>query len=364
MLFLIWASVACLQCDLNVGHKNGGPFIDLDFSVVAKDLERMATYNDAGAYYSIAMDGYEIRPFDASRPANWPFFPLHPTLWHAASLVFGQSPLVGVILANVYFFFALILLHRCCSVLGYDDEVADGALRILAFFPTSYFFSLPWSESLFLLVTCATVYAAMTRRWLWLGLLGIAACGCRLSGLFLCVSLLVWLWTQRHDVPRRAWIVVAAMPIGLLVFMAILYRDTGNAFAFIDIQSVWARHFELPIRALGVVLVKPWVLASSGNLRHWNFLVFVAGFAGAYWFTLKRRQAWMGLYLATSLLTPALTGSIASISRYGMALFPLSLYLGYLMKDRTTERVLLIVSAALFALMAVAFQLQISFAGV
>lgn len=364
LLFLIWASVAGLEIDSGTNHRIGAPFIELHSETVLKDLDRMAVYNDGGLYYGIAQGGYEVRSFDTSRVTNWASFPLHPMIWRALTPWFGSSPMVGIVLANVYFLLALVMLHRLCSALGYEAVVADRAVLALGFFPTSYFFSMPWSESLFVLVTAATAYAILARQWSWGALLGIAACACRLAGLFLVMALLLWLWEKRNEVPRRAWIVVGLMPLGLVVFMGMLYRASGDALAFVDLQSVWGRHFELPIKALGVVLAKPWVLASDGNLRHLNFLVFVVGMATSYWLAFRRGQRWLGLFLVLGLIVPALTGSIASMSRYGMGLFPLAIGIGYALKNQRVERVYLVVSSVLFALMAIAFQLQLSFAGV
>jgi hypothetical protein len=363
-LFLIWACVACVETDSGDTHRIGAPFINLNAATISKDLEHMAVYNDAGGYYGIAQGGYEVRPFDTSKVANWGHFPLHPMIWRALVPILGDSPLVGVGLANLYFLFALILLHRLCGNLGYVTRVADGAVWALAFFPTSYFFSMPWSESLFLLVSVACTYAALTRHWFAAALLGAAACACRLAGLFLVFALAIWMWQHRRELPRRSWLAVCFMPIGLIVFMWMLRETTGNALAFVDLQSVWGRHFELPVRALGVVLAKPLVVASDANLRHWNFLIFFWGCAAAYWLAFRRGQLWLATFLVLCLCVPALTGTIASISRYAMGSFPLAIAMGYSLQNPKIERPWLIVSSALLALMAVAFQARLSFAGI
>jgi len=324
----------------------------------------MSVYQDAGEYFGIAQDGYEVRSFDATRVANWAFFPLHPMIWRALVPLFGNSPLVGVILANIYFLIALVVLHRTCLALDYESLTADRALLAIAFFPTSYFFCLPWTESLFLLVTCSTIYAALRHRWALAAVLGTAACACRLAGIFLVCALVIWAWENRKTLPRLAWVAIAVMPLGLILFMAMLHSDTGNALAFLDIQSVWGRHFELPIRALGVVLIKPLILASDGNLRHWNFLVFFAALYAAYWFAFRRNQLWLATFLLLGTIVPTLTGSIASESRYVMALFPFSIAIGQSMRNVNVERVVLIVFPALLVLSAVALQAHLSFASV
>ena len=364
LLFAVWACVACIQPDAGATHTVGAPFITLQGDVIAKDLERMATYQDAGAYGAIAQGGYEVRPFETTRPANWASFPLHPMIWRALMALIGTSPLWGIVLANLYFLLGLVMLHRLCFALGYDAETAENSLRVLAFFPTSYFFSLPWSESLFLLVTTAACYALLRKHWLLAAIFGIAMCACRLAGLFLVVAFAVWAWQNRKTISRGAWIAIAVMPLGLFAFMGLLYQDTGDALAFVHVQNLWGRHFELPIKALGIVIAKPWVLASDGNFRVWNFAVFWIAIGATYWFAFRRNQKWLALFLLLGIVVPTLTGSIASLSRYGMALFPLAIAIGYAMRTRSIERMVLTLFVAMFVLFAVAFQAGLSFVSV
>src|SRR6266550_1594793 len=87
---------------------------------------------DAWWYRSIARDGYDRRPF-APGASNWAFFPLYP-------------------------------LTLACG--GTEDD-AGRAVFYVAFFPTSYFLSLPLPESIFLFLTVGAFLAAQRDRW-WL----------------------------------------------------------------------------------------------------------------------------------------------------------------------------------------------------
>ena len=325
-------------------------------------LRTMAIANDAGFYYGIAEDGYEERPFDASRAAKWAFFPLHPLLWSMVLQATGGDVLSGVFLANLTFLAALCVVHRLVRAKYSDDEAARRALWFLCFCPTTYFFSLPWSESLFLLLTAATWLAFERRAWTSMAILGIAATACRFAAIFLVLGIAVELWRRRELLSWRSIAACAAMPAGLAAFMALLWAKTGNALAFADIQSVWGRTLTLPFKAFGVVLIKPYFLASDWNLRPLNFIAFCAAAAVSVW--LLRRQQWgLALFTALSVLAPAMTGSLTSMARYTFALFPVAIVYGLWSAKGSRERIALAAMSVVLAVLVIAFERNLAFAG-
>ncbi|HEV8695914.1 MAG TPA: hypothetical protein VGQ93_17260, partial [Lysobacter sp.] len=70
-------------------------------------LRQVALGNDANWYASIVVDGYEQRPFDTTRQANWAFFPLHPLSWRAVHATGMDLVWSGVLLVNGLFLLAL-----------------------------------------------------------------------------------------------------------------------------------------------------------------------------------------------------------------------------------------------------------------
>ncbi|HEX5122499.1 MAG TPA: mannosyltransferase family protein, partial [Rhodanobacteraceae bacterium] len=196
---------------------------------------------DASWYATIAEHGYDAGPFDASAQHNWAFFPLQPLLWRAASKATGEFALTGIALANLCFFVALIVVHRLALVLGLTPAGADRTVLALALFPVSYFFALPWTESLFLLLSAACFLAAMRERWWLAGVLGALASITRLNGLFLLAALAILLWQARDRAPRAAWLALLLAPLAFLGFAAHLHAVTGDALAFVHIQGAFAR---------------------------------------------------------------------------------------------------------------------------
>src|SRR5207248_4000927 len=138
---------------------------------------------------------------------------------------------------------ALLLLAPLTLACGGSDDDAARAVFYAAFFPTSYFFSMPLPESLFLLLTVAAFLAAQRDRWWLAGVAGALAAATRPAGILLLPALAL-LAVERRVWRRAAWLLL--IPLGTAAFMLHLYRITGNAFAFAGVQGSWNRHPTAP----------------------------------------------------------------------------------------------------------------------
>ena len=176
--------------------------IKLSGNTVAAGPGRVAIGNDAAWHYGIAHDGYERRPFDTSKQANWAFFPLHPLLWKSAAAVTGEWIWSGIVLSNLLFLAGLSPLWQLMRRLADAEHLADQATLFAAFWPTSYFAMLPHTEALFFALVTASFLALLTQRWWLAGLLGCFAGATRLNGLFLAPALFA---KNTHASVRAGW---------------------------------------------------------------------------------------------------------------------------------------------------------------
>src|SRR3954463_13950117 len=137
---------------------------------------------DSVWYLMVAHSGYGSDP---ARPA---FFPLYPLLLRAL----GSDIVGGIALSLACFAIAAVLLHRLTAIeLG--PAAAAPAVMALALFPGSLYFSMVYSEALFLALSVGAVYCARTGRWAWAGALAGLAAATRSAGLVLIVPLaLLW----------------------------------------------------------------------------------------------------------------------------------------------------------------------------
>jgi hypothetical protein len=313
---------------------------------------------DAWWYRSIALHGYEHRRFSATPAANWAFFPLYPLIVRSLGAG-GDFAIDGMLVSHVAFFGALLLLFLVTVGGGGTEEDAERATFYLAFFPTSYFFSLPLPESLFLLLTLAAFFAAQRDKWWLAGLVGGLAASTRAAGLML-LPALFFLAIERRSWRRAVpWLFV--IPAGTGAFMLYLYRLTGNALAFAGVQGNWSRHptpFWTPVVAF---LRKPYAIGEPWNFIGLNFIAVLLVAAAACWFLASRRWA-LGAYALLSLLLPLTAGSLQSISRYAVVIFPVFIALATFGRRSAIDRTILAISATLFGWLVALFVLRIDFA--
>jgi hypothetical protein len=325
-------------------------------------LAGLARVYDASWYATIAERGYDAGPFDASAQHNWAFFPLHPLLWRAAARATGEFPLTGILLANLSFFFALIIVHRLTLTIGFDVLAADRAVLALALFPVSYFFALPWTESLFLLLSASCFLAALRERWWLAGSLAALAAITRISGLFLLPALAILLWQTRQRTSLTAWLALAIAPIAFGAFAFYLHAVTGDALAFVHIQGAFARPTHPTSEAIEWALRRwDWII-EGWNFRWLNASAMLAGIAAAIWFAWKRQWA-LAVFLALGLAAPLNTATVMSGARYAIGLFPFAIALGAWTHRRHVEIALWTICAALLALMSALYAQGANFAG-
>lgn len=350
-IFILGTHVRVVEPNRIFGVEAEEVQVTLAGSSVLDKIRPLAMRGDGGWYLHIAHRGYEKLPFESSLPHNWAFFPLFPLLWRAAAALTGGFALTGILLANILFFLALFVLHRTALAFGLESAAADRALLYTATFPTSYFFSLPVAESLFLLLTAGTFLAAKRNRWFLAAILAALAAATRFSGLLLLPVLWVLQWqADGSPKPSAKTLTLAIVPLGLLGFMAYLYSITGNALAFAAIEPAWGRRPQFFLLTLFEYLSQPLELSYKWNFKAFNFVVAMIAFiCGAV--LLKRKQWALGLFTLACIILPLSSGTLQSIPRYMMVVFPIFLVLGEAGRSILVDKIILAVSLSLLAIM-------------
>jgi len=321
---------------------------------------------DALHYLAISLEGYSgggpDLPMDATRAA---FFPLYPGAVHLLS-GFGASPGLVLIAAVAFslacFFAALVLLHRLAAVeLG--ARYARPALMLLAFFPTAFFFGIPYTESLFLLLAVAAFLSAREGRWAVAGIVLALASATRVPGLLLVVPVaLLYLYGPRADReqvegrgawpryrigPEAAWLLLA--PLGILAFSAYLHFAQGDALAWKDAQELFGRQTIDPVTGIWAGVREAgagfWELVSGSYddgpaFAHLNVaqlgvvaLAVVAGI-GVLRLLPVAYGTWVLVSLLPTFVSQPVDNPLYSSSRFIVVLFPIFLWLAVVCERR------------------------------
>jgi len=317
----------------------------------SEPLRSVFVTGDAEWYRSIAEDGYSRAPYRGGTQTNVAFFPLFPLLVRYLGILPGYA-LDAILLTQLFFFGALLMLYRLARAAGCDEEVSRRALGYAAFFPTSYFFSLPVAESLFVLLAAGCCVAAFADRWWLAGLLGAAASATRLQGVLLIAFLIVLCWQR-----RRGWFSILLVPCGLAAFCLFLWRITGHPFAFVDSQSAWQRSAGLSMSQFTDFFRQLPIVSAEWNFRALNLLMLLL-LAAAAWMLWRKGQAALAAFVVASFAVVLLSGSLQSIGRYVLSTFPVFLALASMGGSRRTHEVVQCALAVLLGALTVLYALH------
>ena len=354
-LFVLCGQITIFRPDPDV------EFYDARISVrhvaFARVVRHAVDVADCKWYVGVARDGYERRPYSGTELHNWAFFPAYPLAVRAVSRLTGDPALTGVALSNLFFFAALVLLYRASRTFGFEPGDASRTVFYVAAYPFSYFFSVPMTESLFLMLTVGSFYAARRERWLAAGLLGGAASATRVTGVLLLPALAVLYWeTYRSLRPRPNFLPLLLVPSGLMAYMYFLNGITGNAFAFKDIVvEAWRREPQFFLVTLLKYFTDPLLIAEPWNLRLLNFLTPALALAAGV-VLLKWRRWSLACYTLAATVFALSNKLLVSQARYAMVLFPAFMVLAVAGRSqrldhavRTAMLILLVLLTVLFA---------------
>jgi hypothetical protein len=211
---------------------------------------------DGQNYRKIAESGYEFKPESPSYVAFFPAYPLaarwlaattHMSIVTAELTVSNGCCLIAFVVMGAY------LKRRSGSQRGLGqagdstsrappdcDEARRCALLALSLLPTSFFFRVAYSESMFLCLMLVSFYgmASCWRTWLVAGVVGLAT-AVRPTGVVLLIPFCWYAWHR----PRSAFSaarLICLLPVacwGLLAYMGFQWWKFGQPLAFAITQE-------------------------------------------------------------------------------------------------------------------------------
>ena len=275
---------------------------------------------DAVWYPTIATDGYHYVPgSELYAESTVAFFPLYPLLIAVLKSIIGSALVAGMLISNVAFIGALMLLYRLTSDFA-NRQVARRTIFYLAAFPSSFFFSVAYTESLFLLLVLGATCLARSRRWGTAALLGALATATRKPGiLIMVIAGLEWLqslgwsfsaarhrqfWNTLPQTLRQNWqalLAITLIPAGFISYMLYLAVTFNAPLAWVQASAAWGKTVTNPVTAIIADIER----VLHGETLGGHALVFIDAIniilVFAILFMLASHQATCGRYLCALL---------------------------------------------------------------
>ena len=306
-------------------------------------LEMHARF-DTAWYFGIAYQGYQFSPNEQS---NVNFFPLYPLLIKQVQkllspifpslILYHHYLLAGLLISLISLALSALVLYRLFLL---DSDPATSSLAIFLFlvFPTSFFLTSIYSESLFLLFSSSLFYLARKRQFLLAGLTGFLAALTRPIGILLILPLVIEVflsWQHLKPLPNKAVALISILlpPLGLLTFAHYLNLKFGSPFLFLTAAQSWQRTLSFsPLSSLANQITQDlsFTHASSSNVILELFFLAV-GISLAI-LSFKRVRASYSIYSLLLVVFPLLSGVLVSQGRYTLVIFPLFLTLAQLLR--------------------------------
>lgn len=292
--------------------------------------------NGQGSWYAdLISNGYQLeRPPDYTQPSNLVFFPLYPFLVASLSWFLPLSPAVcALILSNLFLLAALLvgINYYALTRLPKDAnptwkekiKVSLPLIFLFCFGFNSFYFSLIYPESLWLLLVASGFYLLERHQYYYAGLVGLLLSATNPLGIFfslLLISVYTRSYLRRQFTLASRWHFFAHVLFlfllssgGFWLYSLFLFMTTGDAFAYLKAQAAWGSRFLIYVNSLHAdyTLAQIW----------WLSLVGIIGFYLLLW-AMRRQHRYKEIVFAAICLFLPLSSSLWSLPRQLISCFP------------------------------------------
>lgn len=217
-------------------------------------------------------------------------------------------------------------------------------LLFLLIFPTAFFLNAVYTESLFLALSIATFYYAFRRNFVAAGILGALAALTRPPGVLLALPV-VWEYASSYgwrNVLRPRFLPILLIPIATLSILTYHWIAFGDPLLLFKIEAWWGRHFTFN-RDHFSLITHPAIINLALDL-----FFLVVGLIASYGIFRTLRPSY-GIYILSAILLAVSSGTLMSIGRFLLVLFPIFIWLASL-RNKTIQVGWAFVSTLLLAL--------------
>src|SRR3989304_7194930 len=282
---------------------------------------------DGFHYHHIAKEGYG--QFQEA------FFPLYPLIIKITSFATNTYFINAIIISNVSFLILLYLLFLFFADL-IGKEKTLWFIFLLTIFPTSFFFGMVYTESLFLMFFISYLYSFKHEKHFLASVFGFLTGVTRLIGIFTFIPILIYLIINRKKIDVKNTFVILSPILGFLSYAYYLYLTTGDFLKFLHVQPQFGANRSAEIILLPQVIFRYFKIFITANIDFVYFVAVVEFVVFCFVFGLLLYQlskllkkqykikkpenySWLiglNIFSLINLVLPTLTGTFTSVPRY------------------------------------------------
>ncbi len=328
-LFLVWKLILIIalliSINIPLGYTDrflgGGP----NNYKLAPGFFSWANF-DGEHYLSIAIFGY--------KSLQQAFFPLYPLLISFFGKPFSADLmssivnyiLVGILISNISFYFALLALWKLLMI-DFSKKLALLTIFLIIIFPTSFYFSAVYNESLFLLLTVLAFVFARKGNWFLASSFGMLASSTRVFGILLLPTFIIEAFLQKKKSLGLLWLFL--IPLGLGAYMYYQYLAFGDPFAFYNLQELVGEQRQSGLVILPQTYYRYLKMLLTVDIQNPIYQTIILEFICGILFLLlpiygyfkKIRLSYL-FYALAGFLIASIQGSFSSVPRYVIVFFP------------------------------------------
>ena len=306
---------------------------------------------DSFWYLDIVENGYSFKETGPGNLSNIVFFPLYPLLLKIISFFLGGNiVLAGWALSSTFLLLALFYLFKL--VKEFHPQIDPYLPNIfLLIFPSAFFLNTVYTESLFLFLSLAAFYYTRKQNLLLGGLFGFLASLTRITGILLLLPL-TWEYLQKRnfhlrELFRPSFLPLLLTPLGTLLFFLFHYIRFGDFFLFFRVQYWWGRTFTFN--------QDHFLFLTNSSIANFTLdILFVITALFVTFLVFKKIRVSYGLYMLAIIGVALSTGTLMSIGRYMLVLFPIYI-LAASIRNKYIQQSWLLISILLLALYTILF---------
>ena len=314
-----------------------------DSSVISVDgYCKMIQRNDSGWYRIISTNWYPAITAKEDlgysqgadyKQSEWAFFPFYPAINRIFIQWLGLDfDLTGLLYSLLFSSLAFLSFYWFYKHLTGDPDKSFFYSLLLIFFPFHYYFSMMYTEAVYLTFLILSFISIYRRKYLYLPFLIIPLTLVRPNGIIALIPLYIYFLERNNIVSKNSFqvrnlfnrkIILQSClfltgPLAFVLYGIYQTHMTGYFFAFSIAQAGWYREFMLPFMSF----------FRRGDFTTQFNSVYTIAFILLGVVAWKKFPLSLNLLIWTGLLLPLFSGSVASMPRFISVIFPFTILFG------------------------------------